>query len=189
MHCPAAALVLWEAVGVEAEQVVLPTGGSTDDVIAQLYHEQYRTLVGLAGLLVDQHGEAEEVVQDAFVRLYASWGKLRDPSRASFYLRTTVLNLARGRLRRRRVARRHPELPGPDAPPADEVTVAPDTRSAVITAVRALPRRQQDCVLLRYYGGCNEHEVAASLGISPGSVKTHLHRAMAALSSTLDGFK
>jgi RNA polymerase sigma-70 factor (sigma-E family) len=185
---------LWKAAPVDADPVdVTLAPASPDGLVAALHRDHYRSLVGLAQLVVDGRGEAEEVVQEAFVRLYASWRQVRDPERALAYLRSTVLNLARSRIRRRIVARRYVATHGSDAAPAapaDEAAeeagrLRADTRAVVLAAVRALPRRQRECVLLRYYEGLNEHDVAAALGISTGSVKTHTHRAMAALASRL----
>ena len=182
----------WKAGPVEPDPVEIalaPT--SPDALVAELYRAHYRPLVGLASLVVDRRVEAEEIVQEAFVRLYASWGTLRDPERALGYLRATVLNLARSGIRRRIVARRYLAAHSDEAqvasPAADEVAdlSGGDRRRQVTVAVRALPRRQRECVLLRYYGGCSEHEVAAALGISAGSVKTHTSRAMATLATKL----
>lgn len=144
----------------------------------ELFHSEYARLVGLARTLVDD--EAAEVVQEAFARLYASWSKLRDPQRAAGYLRVTVLNLARGRLRKRRRARQQPL----------EAAILLEQNAAdpaILAAVRALPTRQRDCVLLRFYLDLSEADIAETLGVSAGSVKTHLHRGLAALEPELEG--
>jgi len=101
------------------------------------------------------------------------------------YLRTTVVNLSRSRLRRRLVARRHPGLVERDAPAADERVGLRDDQRAVITALQRLPRRQREVLVLRYWSELSEDEIAATLGISNGSVKTHAHRGMAALEQEL----
>ena len=181
----------WKAGPVEPDPVEIALAPTSPDAqVAELYRAHYRPLVGLASLVVDRRVEAEEIVQEAFVRLYASWGTLRDPERALGYLRATVLNLARSGIRRRIVARRYIAAHSDEAqvasPAADEVAdLGGGRRRQVTVAVRALPRRQRECVLLRYYGGCSEHEVAAALGISAGSVKTHTSRAMATLATKL----
>jgi RNA polymerase sigma-70 factor (sigma-E family) len=158
---------------------------SVDARVVALYDAHYRSLVGLAALVVDGRDEAEEIVQDAFVRLYSSFGRLRDPDRSLAYLRSIVLNLARKRLRHRAVVRRRTPEVERDRVTDDASASTPDERAAVLQAVRTLPARQADCVLLRYYQGCTDAEVAKALGISIGTVKTHLHRAHAALAVEL----
>jgi RNA polymerase sigma-70 factor (sigma-E family) len=154
-------------------------------VVTELYRDHFRSMVGLAAVFVDSHAEAEEVAQEAFVRLYSSYTKLRDRERALAYLRSIVLNQARSRLRRRRVARA--KEPPPERERWDD---APDLgaaeRQVVVDAVARLPRRQMECIMLRHYSGCADAEVAAALGISVGAVKKHLHRASTTLASNLE---
>lgn len=149
-----------------------------------LFRAEYGRLVGLARLLVDDPGQAEEVVQDAFVALYRRCGEVEHPPR---YLRTTVVNGARGRLRQRAVARRHLRVADPVRPAGpDEGAVLSEEHVAVAAALSRLPDRQRACIALRFYGDLSEAEVAATLGISAGSVKTHVHRGMAALATALE---
>jgi RNA polymerase sigma-70 factor (ECF subfamily) len=143
-------------------------------------------LVGLARLLLDDRGEAEEVVQEAFARVYEGWGRVRSKDDPLPYVRRTVVNLARGGLRRRLIVRRTRHVPVANEPSAESGAVASEDRRAVFAAVRALPRRQRECVVLRYYLDCSTADTAAALGISDGSVKTHLHRALASLATTLE---
>jgi RNA polymerase sigma-70 factor (sigma-E family) len=155
-----------------------------------LFHRHYRSLLGTARLLVDDPGAAEEVVQDAFVALHRHWPTMRDPAAALGYLRTSVLNGARGRLRRRRTAQRHlTAMVGTDAEGAEDVAVRHTEQRAVAEALRRLPRRQRECLVLRYYANLSEAEIAAALGISAGSVKTHAHRALSALEHDLEAIR
>ena len=156
-----------------------------DEALTRLFSEHYRSLLGLARLLVDDRGSAEEVVQDAFVRLHRAWPGLRDPGAAAGYLRSTVLNLSRGQLRRRAVVRRHATA-DVDVQVADDPAVRGEERRIVAAAVRALPRRQRECLVLRFYLDLGEREIAEALDISPGSVKTHVHRGLAALNQRLE---
>ncbi len=155
--------------------------------VEALFRTDYRRLVELARLLVDDVGQAEEVVQDAFVSLHRHWPALRSPAAAPAWLRTAVVNGSRGQLRRRATARRHlrsvepPLGPGPD----DRAVLAEEHR-AVAAALRGLPGRQRECLALRFYEDLTEAEIAAALGISTGSVKTHVHRGMAALTAALE---
>jgi RNA polymerase sigma-70 factor (sigma-E family) len=167
-----------------ADVVPLPIP-DREESVAALFQEQYRPLLRVAALLVDERDVAEELVQEAFARLQRAW-PLRDADAAPAYLRSTVLNLARSRLRRRLVAsRRGPHAIG-DAPGADEQALLRDDQRAVLAAVRELPRRQRECVVLRYYADLSEAEIASALGISTGSVKSHTSRAMAALGGRLE---
>ncbi|MGQ0521445.1 MAG: sigma-70 family RNA polymerase sigma factor [Actinomycetota bacterium] len=163
----------------------LAAGVGTD--LAQLHREHYRELVRLAALLVDDVGTAEEVVQDAFVTVLGRDGLVHDPGRLPAYLRSAVLNGARSSLRRRSVRRRlRPLRPAAVEPSAEAGAMAGATRRAVLAALRALPDRQRDVLVLRYYLDLPEHEIAATLGIGAGTVKTHARRGLAALAGTLE---
>jgi RNA polymerase sigma-70 factor (sigma-E family) len=152
--------------------------------VEALYRSQRDDLVRLAGLLLDEPGACEEVVQDAFVAVHLHRGAVA-PDRLPAYLRSAVLNGARSRLRRRRVAERLGwARTGPGASPEDEAVLG-DRRASVLAAVRRLPRRQQEVVLLRYWLDLSEAEIATTLHISAGSVKTHASRALSAVARTL----
>jgi RNA polymerase sigma-70 factor (sigma-E family) len=160
-----------------------------DAAIERLFREQYRPLLRLVALLVDDRASAEDVVQESFVRLHGAWRRVRSVDDAPAYLRSIAMNAARSRLRRRAVAERHrPDPPGPTVSVEDAV-VRGDDAGTVVAAVRALPRRQRECVVLRYYAGLSEAEIAQTLGISTGSVKSHTHRAMGALASSLEAHR
>ena len=152
--------------------------------IETVFRAEYRQLVGLARLLVDDPGQAEEVVQDAFVALHGRWGEVERPAA---FLRTAVVNGGRGRLRRREVARRHLRATEPpmDRRP-DDAAVLAEEHGATAAALRALPDRQRACIALRFYDDMTEAEIASTLGISVGSVKTHVHRGMATLAAALE---
>ena len=143
-------------------------------------------MVRLASLLLHDVGEAEEVVQEAFVAAYARWDRVRDADSAPAYLRSAVLNLARSRMRHRKVVARLAPPPAGSVPATDEVIEADDERRRMIGALRTLPARQCECLVLRYYLDLSEAEIAATLGISAGSVKTHTHRGLAALARRLE---
>jgi RNA polymerase sigma-70 factor (sigma-E family) len=156
-----------------------------DQAITVLYSAHYRQLVRLAGLLMHDYSVAEEVVQDAFVGLHRNWSRLRDAERAAAYLRQSTVNGARSAGRRRATALRHaPALrPIEDAP---DLAGAVTERSAVMAALAALPDRQREVLVLRYYGDLSEADIAHALGISRGAVKTHASRGMAALRPSLE---
>ena len=151
------------------------------DEIAQLHAEHYVPLVRLAVVLIDQKESAEEVVQDAFLATIRRWHQLRDPSAAQAYLRRAVVNGSRDRLRARRVRRAAtaPE-PGHIRSPEDQVLMLEEHR-ALITALRNLPQRQREVLVLRYFSDLTERETAQAVGISVGGVKSSAHRGMAEL--------
>jgi RNA polymerase sigma-70 factor (sigma-E family) len=157
-----------------------------DTALTALYTSHYRQLVRLAALLLDDLSTSEEVVQDAYVRMHGSWHRIRDPEAAVGYLRTTVVNLARSRLRRRMVAQRHAPKPMPDAPSAEHGALERLERDRLIRALRGLPARQRECLVLRYYADLSEAQIAETMGISPGAVKSHASRGMAALRASLE---
>ncbi len=158
-----------------------------DQSLVGLYRAHYRSLVRLAALLLDDVGSSEEVVQDAFISMHLSWGRLRDPEKALSYLRQTVVNRSRSRMRRRQVAAKHEPAPMPDAASAEILAMDLVERAAVVAALRLLPDRQREAVVLRYYGDLSENDIARAMAVSNGSVKTHLHRGLAALSRHLEG--
>jgi RNA polymerase sigma-70 factor (sigma-E family) len=158
--------------------------------VEALFRSEYRRLVGIARLLVDDNAQAEEVVQDAFVALHRNWDRLREPGSAPSWLHAAVVNGARGRLRKRATARRHlrvadrDDVAGPEEAPGRG-----DARARVAAALRRLPERQQACIALRFYADLTETEIASTLGISVGSVKTHVHRGTAALTAALEDLR
>jgi RNA polymerase sigma factor (sigma-70 family) len=175
---------------VNSEQlpVVLAPAGR-DQLVADLYLRRGRHLIGLARTLVDSREEAEEVVQEAFARLVASFVRLDDPGKADRYVTVTVLNVARSSMRRRRIARGHPSTVDPSDVDDGQRSVDQRAIAALRTSVGALPKRQQQCVVLRFYSECSEHEIAATLGISAGSVKTLLSRGRAALAAQMEAYR
>jgi RNA polymerase sigma-70 factor (sigma-E family) len=149
--------------------------------LAGLFATQYAPLVRLAGVLLDDPGHREEVVQEAFLRMHDRIGTLRDPACAAAYLRQTVVNLSRSQLRRRLVAARAPVQHQPDARSAEEVTLDRLERSDLHQALRRLPPRQRQAVVLRHCAGLSEAETAAAMGTSTGTVKSSTSRGVAAL--------
>jgi RNA polymerase sigma-70 factor (sigma-E family) len=176
---------MMDVMGIQDRETALATI-EADTAVRELFETEYRSLVHLAALLVDERAAAEDVVQEAFVRLHRSWPKLRDPAAAPAWLRSTVLNLARSGLRRRLLSRSLPHVPRPDTASAEAGALLRDDRRAVIAALRALPRRQHEVLVLRYFADHSEQEIAGMLGISTGSVKTHAHRGLAALRDALE---
>lgn len=164
--------------------------GSADAAVGALdleraHREHYRSLVRLASLLLDDVGACEEVVQEAFVQIWRRGPALRDPDRLPAYLRSAVLNGARSVMRRRQLRERQPHVAPDPAPGAEVTALAGDPDREVLSALRALPQRQREVLALRYYLDLSEAEIARTLGISTGSVKTHASRGLATLADRL----
>ena len=156
--------------------------------VPALYAQHWRAMVRLAVLLVDDVQSAEDVVQDAFFALHRRAHTLRDPNAAVSYVRASVVNLSRSVIRRRQTARKHLRVAEPEAAPAaDSNILLLDEHRQALEAVRRLPRRQQEILVLRYWAGLSEREIATTLGISPGAVKSSASRGMATLQRALGG--
>ena len=159
-----------------------------DDAVTRLYTAHYAGLVRLSVLLVRDVSTAEEVVQDAFVAMHRSWRRLRDTDKALAYLRRSVVNGSRSRLRHRGVTEKY--LARQAAPSTTESAErgALDRLdyAEVVTALRRLPDRQREALVLRYYGDLSEADIAAAMGISRGAVKSHASRGMSALRTSLE---
>lgn len=155
-----------------------------DSALEQLYDEHYVRLVRLSVLLLGDSWRAEEVVQDSFVAIFERWDRLADADLPA-YLRQTVVNRSRSALRRFKVAEKHRPDASRHAPGADRGILQADRKRAVIDALAQLPRRQREVLALRYYLDLSEREIADTLGISAGAVKSHASRGAAALRTSL----
>jgi RNA polymerase sigma-70 factor (sigma-E family) len=166
-----------------AEQVSVPY---SDEAYAELFDGHFWELVRLARLLGAD--DPEDLVQDAFVRLHRKRRTLRDPDAALAYLRKTVRNLTYNRLRHLRMAREHhADLAEP--PPArspEGVAAHQESVTEMLAALRELPRRQRETLVLRYWLDLSERETAEVLGVAPGTVKAHAARAIATLTEKLE---
>ncbi len=155
-----------------------PTGGPAEPYVAatfeSLYAEEVDAMARLAFLMVGSEEQAEELVHDAFARLYERWDRVDNPGG---YLRTCVVNGCRDRLRRRTVERRHAtSSPGTAEPATDHLA----------DVLAALPYRQRAAVVLRYYEDRTEADIAELLGVRPGTVKSLLHRGLASLREVIE---
>ncbi len=158
-----------------------------DAAVAALFDAHYAGLCRLATLLLDDRGQAEEAVQEAFLRTFVGWRRLRHPERAHAYLRAAVVNQCRSRGRRRTTEQRGNRTVWTD--PRVDTGQSDVERTgevlAVLEAVRSLPTRQREAVVLRYYADLSESEVARTLGCAVGTVKSQLSKARATLSRQL----
>ena len=163
-----------------------PVRWDADTAVEELYAAHYRRLVRLSVLLVRDVETAEEVVQDSFVAMHGRWRSLREPDKALAYLRQTVVNRSRSVLRHRGVRAAYAPPPPRDQSGADEDALASERRASVLDALRGLPDRQREVLALRYYLDLSEADIAQTLGISRGAVKSHASRGVAALRSLME---
>jgi RNA polymerase sigma-70 factor (sigma-E family) len=154
--------------------------------VTALYQEHALALVKLAVLMTGDQASAEDVVQDAFLALYRRWPSLRDTGKAVSYLRSSVLNgcrmIHRVKYRRRGIAL---ELPVAAASAETEALLGEAHREA-LAALRRLPARQREAVVLRYCLDMTEDQAAQAMGVSRGTVKSSTHRGLAALARLLE---
>jgi RNA polymerase sigma-70 factor (sigma-E family) len=151
-----------------------------DEDLSRLFKAHYADTVRVAFYLTGSWAVAEELAQEAFVRLWRHWSRLRDQHAALGYLRTTVVNLSRSALRRRLLELRHQRTVGEERHEADPVE-----RLDVARALAALPARKRSCVVLRHLVNLSVEETAAVLGISIGSVKSQTHKGLRLLEAAL----
>jgi len=158
-----------------------------ETAIARVFDANHAQLVRLAALLGAGH-EAEDVVAEAFCQLYRRWTKLRSPDAALAYVRGAVVNLVRMRLRHLQVVRRHDRgwLPPNEITSAESEVLLREDQRALVDALGGLAPRQREVIVLRYWLDLKEVEIAATMGISCGAVKSHTARAMAALSRAME---
>lgn len=160
----------------------LPRSGEA----VELYAAHRLALVRLAVLLVDDLHTAEDVVQDAFAGFLVRWSGLDDPDKALAYLRTSVVNGARSKLRRRRTARAYvPPHEVPRDATSEDAVLAEEHRQ-VVDGLRRLAPRQREVLVLRYWSGLSEAEIAETVGISRGAVKSTASRALDALEKIME---
>jgi RNA polymerase sigma-70 factor (sigma-E family) len=183
---PARPIHVTETRVADAALGSVPAEWDAEQAVTAMYSTHYRSLVRLAALLVRDVATAEEVVQDSFMAMHGAWRRLRDNDKALSYLRQSVVNRSRSVLRHRVVVDRNAPKPAPDMPSAEQGALTLLERTAVVTALRSLPPRQREALVLRYYGDLSEAQIASAMGISRGAVKSHTARAIASLRTVLE---
>ena len=167
---------------VQRERAVPPETGAVQ--VSGLFRARYPEMVRLAGLLGAD--DPEDIAQEAFARLIRKAESLRDPAAALAYVRSTVCNLVRNRHRHLRVARlRIPS--GPDEASSEHAVMIREDRRELLAALAALPARRREAIVLRYWLDLPEREIAAAMGVSTGTVKSHVSRGLDALGEALEG--
>ncbi len=181
----------WFLMAIERARDVakVVVGIDRDALVADLFEQEGAALVRMARLFTDDRNAAEDLVQEAFIRLHKSAHRIRGQEKAAPYLRSIVINLARDHNRRGLMSLRHQEANPmgmtPDAP--EDSLLLSEQQSLLLDEVRDLSPRQRDCLLLRFYLELSEREIADVLSISANSVKTHCRRGLASLRDALGG--
>ena len=153
------------------------------EAVTAIYQRHALGLTRLAFLMLGDRQTAEDVVQDAFCGLYRAWGRISDHGHALGYVRTSVLNGCRSAHRH---SKRAPQpLAVPPTASAEATVLASERQRATITALRRLPPRQREALVLRYFADLPERETAEAMGISRGTVKSTTARGLAALGRML----
>jgi RNA polymerase sigma-70 factor (sigma-E family) len=155
-------------------------GGTTE--VSALFRARYPEMVRLADLLGAD--DPEDIAQEAFARLIRKHGSLRDPAAALAYVRASVCNLTRNRHRHLRVVRMRTPAARPEDSSEQAVILREDHRE-VLAALAGLPPRRREAIVLRYWLDLSEREIAAAMGVSPGTVKSNVSRGLAALAAAL----
>lgn len=163
-----------------------PAEREREQSVARLFDLHYTSMLRLAALLGAD--DPENIVAEAYYQIYRKWRKLRDTESAEAYLRSTVCNLTRMRIRHLQVARRHAETPAQteSVASAENSALLRDDQRVLVDALQALPARQREALVLRHWMELKESEIAAAMGISAGSVKTHTARGLAALTQAME---
>ncbi len=166
---------------------VADNSDTREELVAELFDRHYDRLCDLAYLIIRDTHLAEEIVMEALIKTYTGWGRIRDTARADVYLKRSVVNLCRSKIRRKIVERRVNELSMHE----DNRRVkgwTPDvheTARELWGAVKGLPVRQRACIILRYVEDLPEGEIAEIMGCSASTVRSQLTRARAKLARSL----
>jgi RNA polymerase sigma factor (sigma-70 family) len=158
---------------------------SSGSAVSDLFRARYLQMVRLAGLLGAD--DPEDIAQEAFARLVKSGPLADDPAP---YLRAIVCNLTRNRHRHLRVVRERGVRQPADVahePSCEQAAILREDHAEVIAALAGLPARRREAIVLRYWLDLSEREIAAAMGVSPGTVKSHVSRGLDALGKALEG--
>jgi RNA polymerase sigma-70 factor (sigma-E family) len=164
---------------------------AADEAVTVLYRAHALRLTRLAYVMIGDRGLAEDIVQEAFAGLHRRWRRLSDPSKAVFYLRSSVLNSCRTVLRRSSAARALTLVDIGEGPMSvvasvEATTLSAEERRALMSAIRRLPARQREALVLRFYLDEPEAEIARLMRIRRGTVRSTTYRALAALGRLLE---
>jgi RNA polymerase sigma-70 factor (sigma-E family) len=168
--------------GPDAGSSAAETGDDAAAAVAGLFRARYPEMVRLADLLGAD--DPEDIAQEAFARLIRKHDTLRDPGSALAYVRTSVCNLTRNRHRHLRVAQRRTPA-GRHEDSSEQVAIGREEHLEVLAALAGLPPRTREALVLRYWLDLSEREMAEAMGVSAGTVKSHVSRGLATLARAL----
>lgn len=178
-----------EQVAISASEWAMSNRGERirDREVAALFDEHYEGLCRLAYVILGDAHLAEEIVMEALLKTFSGWGRIRNRAQAPAYLKRSVVNLCRSRIRRKGIearvnAQAHymEKMKPPEWDPQGH-----ETAREVWDAVRNLPPRQRACIVLHYEQGLPDSEIAEILDCSAGTVRAQLSRARAKLQAAL----
>jgi RNA polymerase sigma-70 factor (sigma-E family) len=163
------------------------TTGTSDctEAVRELYERSHADMVRFAAFLTGDVDAAEDLAHEAYVRVFDAWDRIEDPTKADAYLKTTIVNLVKSGYRRREVADRKSDRHLAAVASAEDDALGQLGRARVLAAVAALPLRQRSCVVMRHWMRMTESEIAETLDVSIGSVRTHVKRGTATLKDRL----
>ncbi len=161
--------------------------GDAETAVTALYQLHAVGLIRLAVVMLGDRAAAEDVVQEAFCALYRRWDHLVDTGKALTYVRSSILNGCRSELRRRIRSERRPvsDAAAEGAASAEVMALIGEEHREVLAALQRLPRRQREALVLKFYLDLPEPEIAASMGVTTGTVKSTTSRALGALARLL----
>lgn len=180
--------MLWLAVVAAEKSTWTKEDEARRHLVEAIYNKEAVSLLRLARVFTDDRSSAEDIVQEAFIRLFRAADRIDDPDRSAAYVRSIVLNLARDHNRRGLMSLRHQNSMVDARSPVDpsESVELSDDQQRILDALQDLSPRQRDCLVMRFYYELSEREIAEALDISSNSVKTHCRRGLDALSRTLE---
>lgn len=168
--------------GPDVDRPAPETGEAGAERVAGLFRARYPEMVRLADLLGAD--DPEDIAQEAFARLIRKHGSLRDPDAAVAYVRASVVNLTRNRHRHLRVVRQRTPAGRPEDS-SEQAAILREDHREVLAALSDLPPRTREALVLRYWLDLPERGIAEAMGVSPGTVKSHVSRGLATLARNL----
>jgi len=181
-HIPPGVLANMERAAAEQLHVVTDADVSEQQAFERFFDSERQRLFRAMYLVTGSPEEAEELTQDAFLKVWERWGRVRAMDEPASYLYRTAFNASRSRYRRALRATKLPFLGSEDRDPF----AASDLRDALVRATRELPRRQRAALVLTELLELSSEEAGRALGIKPATVRTLASQGRAALRTAME---